>query len=113
MVAAGAPLNAHTKAVVILVHGRGAAPEKILDLAPRLDRDGISYLAPAAAGRTWYPYSFMMDSRKNEPALSSALHVLGGLVSRVMAAGINYNSLKAAGALKRLKELETISLPGS
>jgi predicted esterase len=95
--AAGAPLNAHTKAVVIMVHGRGAAPEKILDLAPRLDRDGISYLAPAAAGRTWYPYSFMADSRKNEPALSSALHVLGRLVSRVMAAGITRERILLLG----------------
>jgi arylsulfatase len=33
--------------------------------------------------------------------------------SSLNAAGINYNSLKAATALKRLQELETISLPGS
>jgi arylsulfatase len=33
--------------------------------------------------------------------------------SSLNAAGINYNTLKAAAALKRLHELETISLPGS
>ena len=31
----------------------------------------------------------------------------------VMAAGINYNTLKAAAAIKRLHELETFSLPRS
>jgi hypothetical protein len=29
------------------------------------------------------------------------------------AAGINYSTLKAAGAMKRLRELESIALPGS
>jgi hypothetical protein len=33
--------------------------------------------------------------------------------SSLNAAGINYNTLKAAAALKRLHELETIALPGS
>jgi arylsulfatase len=33
--------------------------------------------------------------------------------SSLNAAGINYNTLKAAAALKRLSELETLSLPGS
>jgi arylsulfatase len=33
--------------------------------------------------------------------------------SSLNAAGINYNTLKAAAALKRLNELETLSLPGS
>ena len=33
--------------------------------------------------------------------------------SSLNAAGINYNTLKAAGALKRLEQLETIALPGS
>jgi arylsulfatase len=33
--------------------------------------------------------------------------------SSLNAAGINYNTLKAAGALKRLEQLETISLPGT
>ena len=33
--------------------------------------------------------------------------------SSLNAAGINYNTLKAAAALERLNELETLSLPGS
>ena len=39
-------------AVVIMVHGRNAGPENILDLVPRLARPYLTYLAPAAAVRT-------------------------------------------------------------
>ena len=70
-----------------MVHGRGAAPANILDLVPRLNRPDFTYLAPGAANRTWYPYSFMEDTAKNEPDLSSALHVLRALVDDVIAKG--------------------------
>lgn len=87
VVEAGAPLG-RGKGVVIMVHGRGAAPANILDLVPRLGRPDFTYLAPAAAGRMWYPYSFMAEREKNEPGLSSALHMLAGLVSDVVARGV-------------------------
>jgi phospholipase/carboxylesterase len=84
---AGAPLG-HAPAVVIMVHGRNAGPANILDLVPRLARPNLTYLAPAAANRTWYPDSFMADIATNEPGLSSALASLAALVARVEAAGI-------------------------
>ncbi len=84
---AGQPLGSAPVAV-IMVHGRGAGPENILDLVPALDRPNATYLAPAAANRTWYPYSFMADIASNEPWLSSALSVLAGLVAQVEAAGV-------------------------
>jgi len=71
-----------------MVHGRNAAPANILDLVPRLARPHLTYLAPAAANRTWYPNSFMADISTNEPGLSSALAALASLVARVEAAGI-------------------------
>lgn len=71
-----------------MLHGRGAGPENILDLVPALGHPGVTYLAPAAANRTWYPYSFMADIAKNEPYLSSALSVLAALVSEVEGAGV-------------------------
>ena len=74
--------------VVIMVHGRNAAPANILDLAARLARPGLTYLAPAAANRTWYPLSFLADLASNEPDLSSGLGVLRALVERVEAAGV-------------------------
>jgi len=71
-----------------MVHGRNAAPANILDLVPRLARPHVTYLAPSAANRTWYPNGFMADIATNEPGLSSALAALASLVGRVEAAGI-------------------------
>jgi predicted esterase len=84
---AGEPLG-QAPVAAIMIHGRGAGPLNILDLVPALARANVTYLAPAAADHTWYPYSFMSDIAKNEPYLSSALSVLQSLVSNVEAAGI-------------------------
>jgi predicted esterase len=67
---------------------RRASPEDILGLAGALQRPDVTYLAPAAANNTWYPYSFLTETSKNEPYLSSALSVLGALVTEIEAAGI-------------------------
>lgn len=83
----GAPLG-DGAAVVIMVHGRGAGPENILDLVGPLDRPAVTYLAPAAAEHSWYPRSFMSPIAENEPKLSSALSRIGALVDDVVAAGV-------------------------
>jgi predicted esterase len=83
----GKPLG-QAPIVVILVHGRGAGPQNILDLAPALGHPNATCLAPAAANNTWYPYSFMTAIEQNEPYLTSALSVLGSLVLEIEAAGI-------------------------
>lgn len=87
VVEAGAPLG-QGRAVAIMVHGRNAAPANILDLARRFGRDDITWLAPAAANRTWYPLSFLAPIEDNEPGVSSGIAVLAALVARVEAAGI-------------------------
>ena len=87
VVEAGVPLG-RANAVVIMVHGRNAAPENILDLARRWDRPALTYLAPAADSRTWYPHSFMADIATNEPGVSSGIGVLASLVARIESAGI-------------------------
>lgn len=84
---AGMPLG-QGSAVAIMVHGRNAAPANILDLVPRFARSDFTYLAPAAAGRTWYPLSFMAEREHNEPGVSSGLWVLEHVVSDVVARGI-------------------------
>ena len=73
---------------MILVHGRNAAPTNILDLVPRIDQPGFAYLAPAAADKTWYPFSFMAARERNEPGLSSGLSVLEHLVAQIEAGGV-------------------------
>jgi phospholipase/carboxylesterase len=83
---AGAPLDT-ARAVMIMVHGRNAAPENILDLTDTLDRPEFAYVGPAAAGGTWYPYSFMAPREQNEPGISSGLAVIESLVTTLLARG--------------------------
>jgi phospholipase/carboxylesterase/glyoxalase family protein len=83
---AGAPLDT-ARAVMIMVHGRNAAPENILELSDVLDRPEFAYVGPAAAGGTWYPYSFMAPREQNEPGISSGLAVIESLVTTLLTRG--------------------------
>src|SRR5687768_6686035 len=80
-----------------MVHGRNAGPANILDLAARFERPNLTYLAPAAAGGTWYPFSFMADIASNEPGISSGIAVLNALLTRVEHAGIPKSRVVLAG----------------
>lgn len=92
----GAPLG-ESPIAVVMIHGRGAGPANILELAPALGHPNATYLAPAAANNTWYPHSFMSDIARNEPFLSSALSVLASLVSEIAAAGITRDHIVMMG----------------
>src|SRR6188508_2121654 len=70
---------AEARLAVILVHGRGGSASDIIGLAPELDTPDVAYLAPSAAGHSWYPHTFLAPMEQNEPGLSSGLKVLEGL----------------------------------
>jgi predicted esterase len=82
VLATGVPLPDAGLAIV-LVHGRGASAESMLSFATELPTDGAALLAPHAAGNAWYPFSFLEPIERNEPWLSSALRLLGRIVSDV------------------------------
>ena len=84
---AGAAMEAAACAV-ILIHGRGASAESILELKPLLDFPDAVYLAPQASGYTWYPYSFLAPLDRNEPGLSSGLQLITDMVLRLDDTGI-------------------------
>jgi predicted esterase len=83
----GAPLGS-AQAALVMVHGRGSTAESILALAAELDQPGFAYLAPQAAGNTWYPNSFLAPIPSNEPGLSSGLAAIAAVLARLAAAGI-------------------------
>ncbi len=87
VVYAGAPIAA-AAAVLIMVHGRNAAPRNILELIDRFQRPRVACAAPAAAGGTWYPNSFMAPRASNGPGLSSALVMLEALVIAIIDRGV-------------------------
>src|SRR5215211_4452158 len=84
---AGASLE-RAKAAMLMVHGRGATAESILTLTPEFDQPEFAYLAPQAAGNTWYPYSFMSPIPSNEPGISSGMAALAAVLAAIEAAGI-------------------------
>lgn len=94
----GLPL-AEAKAAMILVHGRGATAESILELTREFGPEGdhFAYLAPQAAGMAWYPNRFIVPRAHNEPYLSSALAKIEALVAEVNAAGIPSEKLFILG----------------
>jgi predicted esterase len=84
---AGVPLNS-ARAAVVMIHGRGATAESILTLAPALEMPDVAFLAPQAAGGTWYPYSFLAPIERNEPGITSGMRAITRVLERVESSGL-------------------------
>jgi predicted esterase len=87
VLAAGQPLD-RAEAAMILVHGRGGTAQDMLFLADEVSHPGFAFLAPQAAGNSWYPLSFLAPLDRNEPHLSSALSSISAALELPAAAGI-------------------------
>ncbi len=83
----GTPLT-EARAAVILLHGRGASAADIMSLAPEFDADGVAFLAPQAAGHTWYPLSFLAPLEANQPGVDSAHAVIERLIEAAGESGL-------------------------
>ena len=92
----GVPLK-EAEAAMVLLHGRGGSAEDILSLAQPLYHAGLAYLAPQAAGQTWYPNSFLAPIEENEPWLSSAIKKVGSTVGMALDAGIPTDKVFVCG----------------
>jgi phospholipase/carboxylesterase len=82
---------------VILLHGRGASASDILGLADDIYYPELTYLAPQAAGNTWYPNSFLAPLEQNEPWLSSALKKVKDVVDSIVSSGVPRRKIVLAG----------------
>ena len=96
IITAGQPLE-KARAALVLLHGRGASPEDILTLGNELFHPDFVYLAPQAAGYTWYPHSFLAPISHNEPGITSGIAVIGDLVDQIVAAGIPHGRIVIGG----------------
>ncbi|RYG02904.1 MAG: phospholipase [Chitinophagaceae bacterium] len=85
------------KKAMIMIHGRGANAEDILDLAQYLDVADFALLAPQATNNTWYPQSFIAPSALNQPWLDSAIDVIDQTVKEIEASGIPASSIYFLG----------------
>jgi len=82
---------------VILLHGRGASAEDILSLAQEFGLPQLAYVAPEAAGNSWYPNSFLAPVESNQPWLSSALSKVQSVLRLVEEAGISADRVVIGG----------------
>lgn len=93
---AGAPLEQAHHAL-ILIHGRGASAESILEFASELQAPGFAHLAPQAAGYTWYPNRFTAPIESNQPWLDSALRRVDLIVQNLSVVGMPYAAIYLLG----------------
>ncbi len=93
---AGRPLD-EARAALILVHGRGATAQSILELGDVLTHPDFAYLAPQAGGNAWYPYSFLAPIPQNEPGITSGLQAVADAVAVVEAAGLTAEQIVLGG----------------
>ena len=91
------PDPAQARRAVILIHGRGDSAAGILTLADAIDVPDVAWVAPQAAGNTWYPYPFLAPMSRNEPGLSSALRVIGTLVTSLLSEGLGADRIVLMG----------------
>lgn len=91
------PKPGSARFTIILVHGRGASADDILGLAEELRYDDLAYLAPQAAGHTWYPYSFLAPIPQNEPGISSGLGVLSRMIESLRDQGVHSQRIGLLG----------------
>ena len=93
---AGTPVQEATTAM-ILIHGRGASAQGMLDLERVLQKDDMAYIAPQAANGSWYPFRFIAEIAQNEPYLSSALSLIDNTVDMLIKAGFKTNQIVLGG----------------
>jgi predicted esterase len=91
------PAPAAARLTTIAIHGRGASADDILGLAREIAVGDVAFLAPEAAGHTWYPLSFLSPIERNEPFLSSALSAIERLVATLESQGISSNRIGLLG----------------
>ncbi len=93
---AGSPLQSATDAMILL-HGRGADAQSIMELSAYFPKPGRVFLAPQAGLNRWYPQSFLAPLTTNEPDLSNALEMLDQLVKDLISQNIPSQKIWLAG----------------
>lgn len=101
VMATGAPIDSARQAVILL-HGRGASAQDIIRLAAGIATltepfEETAWIAPQAAGHTWYPYRYPEPLERNEPYLGSALTRIDEIVDICARQGVPTEHVVLAG----------------
>lgn len=82
---------------VILGHGRGGSPEDMLGLAEHLALPDVAFIAPEAAGRSWWPGSFLAPIEANQPGLRSGLAAIEAIYNELAREGVESQRVAVLG----------------
>ena len=96
IIKSGSPLD-KAEAAIVFLHGRGATAQDILSLAPSLGIERCAFLAPQAAGRSWYPQSFLAPRPDNQPFLDRGQDLLQGIVEELESWGFAASQIGLLG----------------
>lgn len=91
------PAVEDASACILLVHGRGASAEGMLDLYEQLQAPWCAAIAPQAPGNSWYPQSFLAPLEANQPYLDNSLAHLESLVKDLLTRGIKSDRIAILG----------------
>ena len=87
---------------LVLLHGRGADAEGMIDLGVALT-DGLggaarwALVAPQAEGHTWYPERFLAPVYENQPWLDGARSLVDRLLAELTDAGLDASRVVLGG----------------
>lgn len=96
VVASGASID-RARAAVVLLHGRGGMAEDMLEFAQAFEDRDLTYLAPQAPGKTWYPRSFLAPLAHNEPYLTRSLATVADIVRDLKSLGLPAHRIALIG----------------
>jgi predicted esterase len=93
---AGLPVESANGAMVLL-HGKGASADNLVDLSELLACERISYLAPQATDGIWFPRGVTDPINQNEPHVSGSLEFIDGIVTALANHGIDRDRIVFMG----------------
>jgi phospholipase/carboxylesterase len=82
---------------LVLIHGRGASAEGILDLGHALGLPDVALIAPQAPGMSWWPTSFLAPTAQMEPFVERGLAVVDAAVDALVEEGLSPDRIALAG----------------
>jgi phospholipase/carboxylesterase len=91
------PALADASGALVLLHGRNAPVQEIMQIGLLLDLPDVSLMAPAAAGGAWYPHWYASPIETHSPWLDSALRRVDRLVEECYGAGLRREQIGLLG----------------
>ncbi|MDG4647197.1 dienelactone hydrolase family protein [Roseibacterium sp. SDUM158017] len=88
---------ARARAGLVLVHGRGATADGILDLGHALGLPDLALVAPQAPGMTWWPTSFLAPTAQMEPFVDRGMAAIDTAIAMLVDKGVPSDGIALAG----------------